>query len=52
VNRSGDTPHRYVFTLYALREPSNLTSCFSLDDLHAALHDVLATGTLTGTYAR
>ncbi|TDC75541.1 YbhB/YbcL family Raf kinase inhibitor-like protein, partial [Actinomadura sp. 7K507] len=51
---AGDPPHRYVFTLYALRRPSGLTSGFSADDLRAALKDntVLATSTLIGTYAR
>lgn len=50
---AGDPPHRYVFTLYALRRPSGLTSGFAVDDLRAALKDnVLATATLVGTYAR
>ncbi|WP_243717225.1 YbhB/YbcL family Raf kinase inhibitor-like protein [Actinomadura sp. KC345] len=50
---AGDPPHRYVFTLYALRRPSGLTSGFSVDDLRPALKDnVLATATLVGTYAR
>ncbi|MFG2085951.1 MULTISPECIES: YbhB/YbcL family Raf kinase inhibitor-like protein [unclassified Spirillospora] len=50
---AGDPPHRYVFTLYALRRPSGLTSGFSVDDLRAAMKDnVLATATLVGTYAR
>ncbi|GAA4238035.1 YbhB/YbcL family Raf kinase inhibitor-like protein [Actinomadura meridiana] len=49
----GDPPHRYVFTLYALRRPSGLTSGFSRDDLRAALKDdVLASAALVGTYAR
>jgi phosphatidylethanolamine-binding protein (PEBP) family uncharacterized protein len=42
-----------VFTLHALDEPSGLTSGFSPDDLRDALRGkVVATGTLTGTYAR
>ncbi|WP_433231713.1 YbhB/YbcL family Raf kinase inhibitor-like protein [Actinomadura formosensis] len=49
----GDAPHRYVFTLYALRPPSGLTSGFTSADMRAALKGkVLATATLTGTYAR
>ncbi|XRQ02344.1 YbhB/YbcL family Raf kinase inhibitor-like protein [Actinomadura welshii] len=50
---AGDPPHRYIFTLYALRRPSGLTSGFSMDDLRTALKDnVLASATLVGTYAR
>ncbi|MFI0481558.1 YbhB/YbcL family Raf kinase inhibitor-like protein [Actinomadura sp. 9N215] len=50
----GDPPHRYVFTLYALRRPSGLTSGFSVDDLRARLRDddVLASASVVGTYAR
>lgn len=49
----GDPPHRYVFTLYALRRPSGLTSGFAVGDLRTALKDnVLASATLVGTYAR
>ncbi|MEV5830004.1 YbhB/YbcL family Raf kinase inhibitor-like protein [Spirillospora sp. NPDC052242] len=49
----GGAPHRYVFTLHALDQPSGLTSGFSPDDLRDALRGkVVATGTLTGTYAR
>lgn len=50
---AGDPPHRYIFTLYALRNPSGLTSGFAMDDLRAALQDdVLATAVLVGAYAR
>lgn len=49
----GDPPHRYVFTLYALRWPVTLTSGFSMDDLRAAVKDnVLTTAALVGTYSR
>jgi Raf kinase inhibitor-like YbhB/YbcL family protein len=46
-------PHRYVFMLYALARPSGLRRGASADAVRAALaHGVLATGRLTGTYAR
>lgn len=49
----GDPPHRYVFTLHALREPSGLTSGFSADDMRDALNDnVIETATLVGLYSR
>lgn len=50
---AGDPPHRYIFTLYALRRPTTLTSGFSVDDLRAAMKDnVLATATLVGLHSR
>ena len=50
---AGDPPHRYVFTLHALREPSGLTSGFSADDMRDALNDnVIETATLVGLYSR
>jgi Raf kinase inhibitor-like YbhB/YbcL family protein len=49
----GDPPHRYVFQLMALSEPSGLRSGFSAGDLDEAVEDkVLATGTLVGLYGR
>ncbi|NVI90678.1 YbhB/YbcL family Raf kinase inhibitor-like protein [Actinomadura sp. BRA 177] len=50
---AGDDPHRYVFTLYALRPQSGLTSGFSPEDMRAAVRGkVITSGSLTGTYAR
>ncbi|MFL6051765.1 MAG: YbhB/YbcL family Raf kinase inhibitor-like protein [Actinoallomurus sp.] len=49
----GDRPHRYVFQLMALSEPSGLTSGFSAGDLDEAVEDkVMGTGTLVGRYGR
>ena len=46
-------PHHYVFRLYALSQPSGLSQGFTAKDLQRTLKNkVLATGTLTGTYAR
>ena len=46
-------PHHYVFRLYALSQPSGLNQSFTAKDLQRTLKNkVLATGTLTGTYAR
>lgn len=46
-------PHRYVFRLYALSQPSGLHQGFTAKDLQRAMKNkVLATATLTGTYAR
>jgi Raf kinase inhibitor-like YbhB/YbcL family protein len=50
---AGDEPHRYFFRLYALSEPSELTSGFTAEDLRVALQErIVATGTLVGTYGR
>lgn len=49
----GASPHRYVFRLMALSEPSGLPEGFAAEDVDDATEDkVLATGTLTGRYGR
>lgn len=49
----GGKPHHYVFTLYALGNPSGLKAGASAKDVRAVLSDgALARGRLTGTYAR
>ena len=49
----GDDPHRYVWSVYALRDPSGLDAGAEPDDVAAALRDgVLAAGTLTARYGR
>jgi Raf kinase inhibitor-like YbhB/YbcL family protein len=49
----GDNPHRYVFRLHALSEPSGLAFGFSAQDLRDALEEkVIATGTLVGLFRR
>jgi phosphatidylethanolamine-binding protein (PEBP) family uncharacterized protein len=49
----GDGPHRYIWSVYALRDPSGLKAGASPDEVTAALRDgVLARGTLTARYAR
>lgn len=48
-----DRPHRYVFRVYALREPLDLAPGFKVDELRAAMEEkVIASGELVGTYAR
>ena len=45
--------HHYVITVYALSGPLNLNSSATADQVRsAAANKILATGTLTGTYAR
>ena len=45
--------HRYVVTVYALREPLSVEPGFNAADLRSAMEGrVLATGQLTGTYRR
>ena len=45
--------HRYVVTVYALREPLSVEPGFNAADLRSAMEGrVLATGRLTGTYRR
>ncbi|NUO60361.1 MAG: YbhB/YbcL family Raf kinase inhibitor-like protein [Hamadaea sp.] len=48
----GDSPHRYVFRLYALSEPPNLPQAPSGGDVRRAVegHEIAAQ-TLTGLYA-
>jgi Raf kinase inhibitor-like YbhB/YbcL family protein len=49
----GDRPHRYLFHLYGLSEPSGLSEGFSAEDLRVAEQEkVVASGTLVGTFAR
>jgi Raf kinase inhibitor-like YbhB/YbcL family protein len=50
----GDKPHRYVFTLYALRRASGLHAGASSGAVRTALAaaGVLARGRLVGTYSR
>jgi Raf kinase inhibitor-like YbhB/YbcL family protein len=49
----GGKPHHYVFTLYALGEPSGLQPGASAKDVRAVLsRNPLARGRLTGTYQR
>lgn len=49
----GDEPHDYVFTVYALSEPSDLEEGFSASALDAVLDQfAIARGTLAGTYGR
>lgn len=50
---NGDDPHRYVWTVYALRDPTGLKSGASPGEVTAALDDgVLARGTITARYGR
>jgi phosphatidylethanolamine-binding protein (PEBP) family uncharacterized protein len=50
----GSGVHQYVFTVYALAEPSRVTAGTRGDDAVARLEDlaVTARATLTGTYQR
>jgi phosphatidylethanolamine-binding protein (PEBP) family uncharacterized protein len=49
----GGKPHHYVFTLYALGNPSGLKAGAGAKDVRAVLSSgALARGRLTGTYAR
>jgi phosphatidylethanolamine-binding protein (PEBP) family uncharacterized protein len=50
----GDDPHRYVWTVSALAEPSGLKDGAKPGAVAAALraHDVIASGTLTARYGR
>jgi Raf kinase inhibitor-like YbhB/YbcL family protein len=50
---AGNPPHRYVFRLYALREPVRLPAHPIATDVHRAVdHTALATGTTVGLYQR
>lgn len=47
------SPHRYVFTVFAVSQPLDLPPGASADDLRRAVADsVIAEGRLTGRYAR
>jgi phosphatidylethanolamine-binding protein (PEBP) family uncharacterized protein len=49
----GDDPHRYVWSVSALRQPSGLDAGAEPDEVAAALRDgVLASGTITARYGR
>ena len=49
----GDAAHRYVWSVYALRDPSGLKSGATPDEVTAALRQgVLANGTISARYAR
>ena len=49
----GDDAHRYVWSVYALRDPSGLKAGATPDEVTAALREgVLASGTITARYAR
>ena len=49
----GDSPHRYVFALYATDAPLGLDESATPDDVHSALADhAIARGTLTGRFGR
>jgi Raf kinase inhibitor-like YbhB/YbcL family protein len=49
----GSQPHHYVFNIYAVSKQITLPPGASADDLRAAVKgNVLAQGTLTGTYQR
>ena len=49
----GDGRHRYVWSVYALRDPSGLEEGASPDEVTAVLGDgVLASGTITARYGR
>jgi phosphatidylethanolamine-binding protein (PEBP) family uncharacterized protein len=49
----GDAPHRYVWSVYALRDPSGLEAGAEPGEVVGALSDgVLASGTITARYGR
>jgi Raf kinase inhibitor-like YbhB/YbcL family protein len=49
----GDEPHRYLFTLYALRGPLDVNEDASPDEVRSAIGEAaLARGQLTGRYGR
>jgi Raf kinase inhibitor-like YbhB/YbcL family protein len=49
----GDDAHRYIWSVYALRDPSALDAGAEPGDVAAALRDgVLAAGTITARYGR
>jgi phosphatidylethanolamine-binding protein (PEBP) family uncharacterized protein len=50
---AGSAPHHYVFTVSAVSKKIALAPGASADELRAAIEgNVLAQGTLTGTYQR
>jgi phosphatidylethanolamine-binding protein (PEBP) family uncharacterized protein len=48
----GDPPHRYVFTLYALAEPSGFAGGSHVEFVDALRHKELTEARLTGRFAR
>lgn len=49
----GDPPHRYVFTIYALKQPLDAKNGAPANEVIDKIKkDALARGTLTGTYSR
>ncbi|WP_078058479.1 YbhB/YbcL family Raf kinase inhibitor-like protein [Mycolicibacter icosiumassiliensis] len=49
----GHGPHRYIFQLFALNQPSGLDTTATIKTTLAAIHGhVIARGRLTGTYER
>jgi phosphatidylethanolamine-binding protein (PEBP) family uncharacterized protein len=48
----GDDAHRYVWSVYALRDPSGLKAGAKPSEVASALQGVLASGTITARYRR
>jgi phosphatidylethanolamine-binding protein (PEBP) family uncharacterized protein len=48
----GDPAHRYVWSVYALRDPTGLDAGAKPDEVTAALDAPLASGTITARYGR
>ena len=48
----GDDAHRYIFSMYALKDATGLPDGASPDDVLAKLKGAVAKGTFTGTYKR
>lgn len=48
----GDGPHRYIFSLYAIKDASALEAGASPQDVLAKVEGAVARGTFTGTYER
>lgn len=48
----GDDAHRYVWSVYALRDPSGLKAAAKPSEVAGALQGVLASGTITARYRR
>jgi Raf kinase inhibitor-like YbhB/YbcL family protein len=50
---AGDQPHRYIFRMYALEEPSGLDEGFTAEDLDGVTDSgIVASGALVATYGR
>jgi Raf kinase inhibitor-like YbhB/YbcL family protein len=48
----GDDAHRYIFSMYALKEATGLAEGAAPDDVLAKLDGAVAKGSFTGTYKR